>query len=277
MGLGLVAGIGAGSTFNLNIEKSEQMFILLPSLAQSTYHDLNCISLFLRLSLQSLIMASADETRKNRIISHMNNDHARELTHYLRHFAHLPATAASQPTMRNVDLQGMVISARGKEYTVAFTPPLESWAEVKTRIIEMDSIARENLGISDVYVTEYTPPEGMDIVVFVSVIFYYCCAAGLPWVVPGSQIWAGLTDFFPGGPRLFCWLVKTIFVPVLGIHLVECYFFNKKLHKHGIDKATSGGLWWKWQLDCFIEGFPSFNRVDRIVAKKVAEKNAKKQ
>lgn len=221
-------------------------------------------------------MASADAVRQNRIISHMNKDHTRELTHYLRHYVHLSANAASQPTMRDVNLQGMIISAHGKDYSIPFAPALESWAEVKGRIIEMDVIARENLGISDVYVTEYALPEGVEAVIFAAIAGYFVCLASLPWVVPGSQLWDVLDMFFPGGAVWFRWVVKAVFVPYIGIHTTECFLFNQKLHKHGVDRATSSGLWWKWQLSCFFEGFGCFKRVNRIVARKTAEKNAKK-
>lgn len=221
-------------------------------------------------------MDPADAARKTRIVTHMNNDHTRELTHYLRHYAHLSASAASQPLMRDVDLQGMRISAHGKDYTIPFKPALESWAEVKGRIIEMDTIARENLGISDIYITEYAWPEGFEILVFGAVTFYYFCSALLPWVVPGSLIWTLLEAGFPGGPIWFRWIVKVIFMPVIAIHLVECFIFNNKLHRHGVDRASTGNLWWKWQLSCYIEGFGCFKRTGRIIAKKTAEKNAKK-
>lgn len=218
-------------------------------------------------------MEPTEDVRKTRIISHMNKEHARELSHYLRHYANASPSAASSPEMRDVDLQGMRIRAQGKDYSVPFSPPLASWAEVRDRIIEMDTIAREGLGISDVYITEFTPPRGMGAAIFASIVFYFICAAALPWVVPGTQLWELLKVCFPGGPTWFRGVVKAIFFPVVGIHIVECYYFNKRLHKHGIDQFT--GLWWAWQLGCFLEGFPSFKRIDAMVAKKIQAKDAK--
>lgn len=220
-------------------------------------------------------MESSDQVRKERIISHMNKGHPRELSHYLRHYANASCSAAASPEMRDVDLQGMKISAQGKDYSIPFSPPLTSWADVKTRIIEMDTIARENLGISNIYITEFTPPTGFGAVVFGSVVFYFFCAAALPWVVPDTPLWELLEVCFPGGPTWFQWVVKTIFFPVVGIHVVECYFFNQKLHKHGVDPFTK--LWFLWQLSCFLEGLTAFKRIGAIVAKQEEEKNAKKQ
>ncbi|KAF7562413.1 hypothetical protein G7046_g1711 [Stylonectria norvegica] len=185
------------------------------------------------------IMDDADVARKNRIISHMNKEHTRELTHYLRHYAQVPRNAASSPVMRDL-------------------------AEVKSRIIEMDEVARESLGISDIYITEYAPPEGvLGISIFSAVLFYTFCAASLPWVVEGSSLWELLEVVFPGGPTSFRWVVKAIFVPVIGVHLFECWLFEKKLQKHGVESLS--GQWWAWQATCFFEGFPSFKRVNRIV------------
>lgn len=220
-------------------------------------------------------MDAASSPHKTRIISHMNKDHTREITYYLRHYARASARAASSPEMRDLDFQGMKITARGGDFTVPFEPPLAGWAEAKGRIIEMAHTAREALGLSDIIITSFKWPEGFGMFVFGAVIFYFCCAASLPWVVPGSPAWPLLEAAFPGGAEGFCWTVKTIFWPVIGIHVIECSIFDGRLKKHGVERFS--GVWWAWELGCFLEGYPSFKRIDGIIAQKTAEKNAKKQ
>lgn len=222
-------------------------------------------------------MTSADDARKKRIVSHMNQEHTREISHYLRHYAHLPAGAASSPaTMRDVDLGGMTIRSRdGRDHFIPFTPPLAGWGEVKDRVVEMAAEARGALGLSDVVIEGYTLPEGFGIIVTGSVLFYFLCAATLPWVQPGTGAWTLLEKGFPGGPGFYGWLVDAIFWPVVGIHAVECYFFDRKLQRHGVQRLS--GQWWLWLSNCFLEGFPSFKRVDGIVARKQQERNGKKQ
>ncbi|CAG7557077.1 unnamed protein product [Fusarium equiseti] len=220
-------------------------------------------------------MASQDDARRNRIVSHMNKDHTREISYYLRHYARLSSSAASDPVLTDIDLNGMTIKSNdGKEHIVPFTPSLASWAEVKERIIEMANTAREALGLSDIIITAYTPPEGFGIVVTGSVLFYFFCAASLPWIQPGSRPWQLLNESFPGGATFFHWLVKAIFYPVIGIHVVECFFFDRKLQRHGVERLS--GQWWLWIVNCFFEGFPAFKRVDGIVARK-QEKSGKAQ
>ncbi|PNY24324.1 Uncharacterized protein TCAP_05736 [Tolypocladium capitatum] len=222
-------------------------------------------------------MASAtatDEARRNRIVAHMNQSHTRELTHYLRHFAGASRRAASSPSLCDVTLQGMRIRAGGNDYAVPFTPPLDAWDDAKGRIIEMDATARRGLGISDVYITEYVPPQGTDIVVFGAVVAYFTSVASLPWVVPGSSFWRILTAVFPGGPEWFRWIVAIIFLPVLAIHLTEAFFFDRKLQRHGVDRWS--GLWWRWVATCFVEGVCSFRRMNNIIAQKKAQKEDKK-
>ncbi|KAH7156158.1 hypothetical protein EDB81DRAFT_786164 [Dactylonectria macrodidyma] len=221
-------------------------------------------------------MDDAGSAHKARIIKHMNADHTREMSYYLRHYAGASAGAASSPEMLDIDLRGMRIAGRGgREYSVPFDPPLAGWAEARARIVEMAHTARETLGFSDVVVTAYARPRGFGLFVFSAVLFYFGCAASLPWVVPGSPAWQLLEAGFPGGPEGFVWIVRAIFWPVIGIHLLECYIFDARLNRHGVERFS--GQWWAWESNCFLEGFPSFQRFDAIVAKKAAEKNAKKQ
>ncbi|KAM0205353.1 hypothetical protein ACHAPQ_005417 [Fusarium lateritium] len=216
-----------------------------------------------------------DEVRRNRILSHMNKEHTREISYYLRHYTRLSASAASSPTLKDIDLNGMTIKSHdGKNHYVPFTPPLSGWAEVKGRIIEMANTARESLGLSDIIVTAYTPPEGFGIFVTGAVLFYFFCAAALPWVQPGTRIWELLNDGFPGGAAFFHWLVNAIFWPVIAIHTVECFFFDRKLQRHGVERFSR--QWLLWLSNCFFEGFPAFQRLDGIVARK-QDKSGKAQ
>lgn len=225
-------------------------------------------------------MAPSEEEMKARIITHMNTQHTRELSHYLRHYAGLSARAASSsPAITDMSLAGMTIttgSGSGRStYAVPFSPPLSSWADARPRVIAMDVAAREALGLSDVYITEYATPRGFDYVPFLGVVFYFVCATGLPWVVPGSLPWAVLETVFPGGPEWFRWTVKTIFWPVMGIHIAEAVWVDQsRLQKHGV--ARWSWLWWAWTSGIFFEGVTAWGRLDRMIAEKTAEKEAKK-
>lgn len=216
-----------------------------------------------------------DVARKDRIISHMNREHTRELSHLLRHYNRLSSSQAAKPSLRDISLETMHIRAGGLNHDVTFTPALKSWDDVRTRLVEMDATSRGALGISDVYVTEYRPPHGLGLAFFIGVVSYFCSAIALPWIVPGSLPWTILSKVFPGGPTWYIWLVRVIFVPVLTIHVVEAYFFDKlRMKKHGVERWS--GLWWAWEISVFLEGVSAMWRVDEIVAEKRQKNNAKK-
>lgn len=213
--------------------------------------------------------------RKDRIISHMNRDHTRNMTNYLRHYSSLTKRQAANPSLRDVSLDTMHIRAGGFNHTVPFVPPLKTWDDIRPRLVEMDAAARKALGLSDITVTTYLPPRGADWLVFFGVTFYFASAAYLPWLVPDSTAWGLLDKGFPGGADMFRWLVKVIFVPVLGIHVVECYLLDRwRLSRHGVEPFTL--TWLMWEVSCFFEGLPSWRRFDAHVAKKQQQKDAKK-
>lgn len=224
-------------------------------------------------------MASADVThaRQQRVLNHVNKDHKEALSHYLQHFAKVPAiaasTPASPPALLEVDLSQMTIrSADGQQHVVPFTPPLSSWDEMRSRFVEMDATARDAL--YDVTVTEYAPPDGPGAVVLGAILFFFSCYAGLPWIVPGSAPGRVLEAVFPGGLVGFRYIVKAIFWPVVAIHSAEAIAFDRtRMVRHGVPRWS--GLWWAWEVNCWFEGFTCWKRIDAMVAKKRAAKEQK--
>lgn len=222
-------------------------------------------------------MAANDEesARKDRIISHMNRDHTREMSHYLQHYNSLSKRQAARPSLRDISLDALHIRAGGFNHTVPFVPPLASWADARPRLVEMDGIARGALGVSDIVITTYAPPRPAHCIVLFAVSFYFFSAASLPWLVPGTGAWALLDWAFPGGAAMFRWLVKTIFFPVLAIHVGEAYFLDRlRLSRHGIERWST--TWLLWQVSCFLEGYNVWVRFDELVAEKQKQKDAKK-
>ncbi|KAG6010254.1 hypothetical protein E4U21_007303 [Claviceps maximensis] len=216
-----------------------------------------------------------DEAVRDRIITHMNHLHTRELTHYLRHYRGLTKRQSADPSLRDVTLQGMRIRAAGADHIVEFNPPLSSWNDVRPRVVEMDAIARHSLGISDIYMDKYQLPGPADLAVMLSVGFYFLSVAGLPWITPGSAPWHLLAAYFPGGPETFRWLVRALILPVVAIHTLEPLYLDvSRLQKHGVDRWSA--QWWMWIVSCVFEGLMAFKRFDRVIARKKAEKEAKK-
>lgn len=220
-------------------------------------------------------MASAtDEQRVNRIISHMNSQHRLELSHYLRHHKALSTRQASPATLTGITLTTMTITARnGKAHTVPIDPPLSTWADARTRLADMDAEARKHLGLSDVTLDTYQPPRlYSEALVFSAVAFYILCYATLPYVAPGTKVYSLLDQFWPrNGAASYIRLVKSLVLPVLGIHTVETVLLDMwRLQPYGVERFSK--LWWTWQVSCFIEGFGTFKRSKAIVEAKRAEK-----
>jgi hypothetical protein len=89
----------------------------------------------------------------------------------------------------------------------------------------------------------------------------------------GTFLYDTILPWFPGGPEWFLLILKVIALPVVTIHLTEAYLFDKKkLRKYNVQKGT--GLWWKWIVSCFIEGYGCFQRIDAMV--KIKEREAEK-
>lgn len=205
---------------------------------------------------------------RDRVITHMNKDHAPELSRYLRHYASLPSRAASGPVLTGLTLENMTIrTADGKSHVVRLDPPMRSYADSRRRAVEMDAAAREGLGLGDVEVDEYAPPRGLDLFIGAFAVSYLGCYLALPWQVPGSALRSFWDAVVPGGAAMQEWAVRKIFLPLLGIHLAEIVLLDRtRLAKYGVERGS--GVWWKWAASCLLEGFPSFGRFDRMVREK---------
>lgn len=233
-------------------------------------------------------MASTDAeaAARTRIVNHMNKDHQRELSHYLRHYSKLPAWRARDPVMKDISTESMTIqSADGAAHQIPFDPPMTSLSEARNRVVAMDGEARAGLGLADVDVTVYAAPRGWHAAVFASVVLYYVVYFSKPWEAgtgSASGPLAGLAEaqrgfwdaVFPGGVQVMGQVVRAILWPVVAIHLVEISVLDRtRLTPHGVRRWS--GVWWLWAGSCFFEGYPSFLRFDQLVAEKRAAKEAK--
>lgn len=191
------------------------------------------------------------------------------------------------PVMVDIDLEGITLRLPGcgdeRVYVVRFEPRLAGWGERRERLVGMTRAAREALGAvaegdgegeKGVVVREYMPPRvGSDMVIFLAVLFYYftfgLVRAGC-FVPGGLPAWAVEMVRFPGGVDGFKWLVNTIFVPVLAIHVFETWLLERtKLQKFGVPRGSR--VWWLWVGSVFIEGARAFTRFNIVVARLKAE------
>lgn len=210
-------------------------------------------------------MATSDPASKERTMTHMNKEHTEDLSLYLRHFSGLSSSAAADsPRMTDIDERSMTIAtASGGTHVIPFSPPMASWADRRTRLVDMSMEARQALGLSGG--ARFKRPAGADLISFFGVLFYWtswgAVRAGL--VKPGTAPWRLLEAVrFPGGPAMFTWLTETIFVPVVAIHVAEAWWLDRtRLAPAGVKRLSVD--WLLWMSSCFIEGVPSFLRFDR--------------
>ncbi|KAI0484506.1 hypothetical protein GGR56DRAFT_27754 [Xylariaceae sp. FL0804] len=232
-----------------------------------------------------------DEAQKARLMAHMNKDHAAELSQYLRAFNGLSARAAARAQLVDLTLDSLTIRCgSGTTHTVAVSPPMASAADARARLVDMAQRAQRALGIGDVQVRAWTPPQrrGGGAVSFAGVAFYFVCAAavfgfglgtgsggGFGGDGDGNGGWLDAVWRPLGGAQGFRWLVKAMFVPVLAIHVAEAVLFARtRLARHGA--VMDDGVWWLWVASTFFEGYPSFKRFDAMVEAERRKKEAAK-
>ncbi|KAH8687573.1 hypothetical protein BGZ60DRAFT_362664 [Tricladium varicosporioides] len=221
--------------------------------------------------------ASKDAAMKQRIIKHMNADHQESLVHYLQHFSKLSAKQARSPILTDISLESMTIkTVDGTTQKLPFRPPMKSFAEARTRTVDMDREAREGLNISNIKITEFYPPK-----TFVHRLVVGLCALAFTVfltrdkLMEGSWIYENVLPWFPGGPKTFHWLARVIALPTLVLHLLECVLLDRtRLQKYGVARGST--LWWKYMAMCFLEGFGNFQRIDAAVLRKKKEAEKEK-
>ncbi|KAI1381126.1 hypothetical protein F4677DRAFT_117612 [Hypoxylon crocopeplum] len=217
-----------------------------------------------------------NEAHKARILAHMNKEHTKELSHYLRAYNGLSASASRNAQLADMTLDAMTITSASGTHSVAIAPPLGSAADARVRLVEMSQRAQQRLGLSDIQITAYTPPRGIGAATFFGVSLYFACAATLGLVRPGTAAWDFLDAVFPfGGAPAYKWLVGALFVPVVAIHVVEAWWMARtRLTTHGVEPGSA--LWLMWVADTFMEGVPSMQRFDGMVEAERKKKDSAK-
>lgn len=216
--------------------------------------------------------ASKDDAMKQRIIKHMNNDHADSLSLYLQYYSKFSASSTRGATMTDISLSAMTFQTTdGKTHTIPLNPPMTSFADARTRSVDMDREARSVLNISPIKLTSYLPPQKpAHFIVFGLCAMAYINFATKHLMVPGTLFYDKVLPWWPRGPEAYLSTVNKVFYPMLAIHFTEAFFLDRtKLKKYGV--ARGSALWWKWIVSVFIEGWGSWDRIAAEMDRKTKE------
>lgn len=221
--------------------------------------------------------AAKDAAAKQRIITHMNNDHWDSLIRYLEYFCHLSSVAARHAQLTDIDFDGLTLRANGgSSYRVPIKPSMTSWADVRPRVVAMDAEVVAGLNRSNITVKRYARPKGVTaVVLLVLIISSFLMLFKRSNFQPGSFLHDIILVYVPGFARFGFRVQPLAFYSMVLIHLGECiYMVRGRLQKHTV--PTFSKLWWKWALSSLVEGYGSFVRFDEIVKEEeLKRKNAK--
>lgn len=178
--------------------------------------------------------------------------------------------------MTDINLEQMKFSCGNQQVVVAFNPPLKSLREARERLVQMDKDTLQALGRSDISISEYISPATKlgHLLNFTQCVLAFLLLPRPANFRPGSLLYDNVLFRVPPFANFnahFGWIVFLIMLP---IHLFEAYSMAKKLGRHGLSLADR--VWWIWVGSAFIEGMPSFWRLDGLIGEKRREKDAKK-
>ena len=220
--------------------------------------------------------SSTDEATKQRIITHMNNDHQDSLIRYLQHYAHLSSFSARNAHLSDITFDSLtILSSNGTPHAIPIKPAMTSWSEARPRVVAMDGEAVAGLGASAITVKTYKPPRGFMSVVFVACLFGYLSLCRRANFEPGSLYYDTLLKHVPSFAR-FCWTFQPLaFGVMVVVHAGETVWMVKsRLEKHTV--RVFSRVWWMWVLSCYMEGVGSFVRFDECVREEKARREGMK-
>ncbi|MCJ1262868.1 hypothetical protein MMC22_002738 [Lobaria immixta] len=220
--------------------------------------------------------ALKDVAAKQRIITHMNNDHQDSLIRYLEYFCHLSSSSARHAQLTDISLDGLTIRANGAStYRVPIKPSMTSWADARPRVVAMDAEAVAGLNRSNITVKTYARPNGITAVLLALILSAFLVFSKRSNFQPGSFLHDVILIYAPGFAR-FCFRVQPLILySMVSIHLGEgIYMVRGRLQKHTVPRFSK--LWWKWALNSFIEGYGSFVRFDEIVKEEELKRESRK-
>ncbi|KAF3765681.1 hypothetical protein M406DRAFT_322042 [Cryphonectria parasitica EP155] len=217
-----------------------------------------------------------DPVSKARTITHMNKDHAADMSAILRHHARLSEAQAADAEMLDLDLATMTIRSAAGVQHVALDPPMGTWSDRRTRLADMTIEARAALGLpppaegGGAAAVAWYPPQGVGILSFTGVIWYFVSATLVlsGHARPGSGLWQfAKAIHFPGGPETYVWLVRFLLVPMIAIHVAEAvYMARSRLAPAQVPVVST--VWLLWVATTFFEGVTAWQRWDRLVLRK---------
>ena len=219
---------------------------------------------------------STDEATKQRIITHMNNDHQDSLIRYLQYYAQLSSFSARNAHLVDISFDSLtILSSDRTPHAIPIKPAMTSWSEARPRVVAMDGEAVAGLGASDITVKKYKPPRGFMTVVFVVCLLTQICFCRRANFEPGSVLYDTLLRHIPSFAS-FCRTVQPLlFWPLYLIHAGETVrMVTSRLEKHTVRMFSR--VWWMWVLSCFVEGLGSFKRFDECVKEEKSRKEGMK-
>lgn len=201
---------------------------------------------------------------KMRIIRHMNNDHADSLSFYLQYYCHIPDKYANTARLSQITLNHMVISSSFGRNIVLLDPPMKSWSEARERLADMHHICASGLGLSDIAITQYRSPRGLQLLSFIVCAWSFLSFSTRRNFTPQTgwifyKFWATL------GLANFSYRIQPFVITfMLVVHFGEVVMLaTPRLKKYGVPAFSP--LWWKWIISNFVEGYGAILRMDALV------------
>ena len=214
---------------------------------------------------------SEDVVMKERIITHMNNDHQDSLIRYLEHYCGVSSFSARNAHLEDVTFSSLIVSSNGQSYNVPIEPPMTSWSDVRPRVVAMDAEAVAGLGRSSITVKQYARPYGFMLIVFIASLLTYVNFSRRANFMPGSLLYDSLLRYVPQFAD-FCWRIQPLVIyPMVLLHSCEAISMARsRLVRHSVPIGSR--LWLCWVSSAFIEGYGSFIRFDMLVKEEEARK-----
>lgn len=177
--------------------------------------------------------AAKDAAAKERIITHMNNDHHDSVIRYLEYYHRLPGYKAYDGKISGISLEELVFSCGNETYKTAISPPMTSYREARERVVQMDKECIAGLRRSDITVAEYIQPHGLYLALFLIVSATFVSFSRRATFEPDGFV----ATYVHHGFARFCWKIQPwVLYPMLMIHIAETvHMATGRLRSHSVN------------------------------------------